>query len=163
MWNNYTHNPTLKIANACEHSFQQNLYRMFVNPSITSPIYVYVWASSFEDAFEELVEWADDHAPGSLVNLTEKDLKESANELGIQWDPEWPDWDDRDFAKVVEQAEADLTMIGHTTLKHGQYIASDEWGGDDVVDDQEYATVKRRSIMECSGKRGSWGGRKGSR
>jgi len=35
--------------------------------------------------------------------------------------------DERLWEKVREAAEADLTVIGHTTLQHGQFIPSWEW------------------------------------
>lgn len=153
-------NPTrFPIANACDHSSYRNLYLMWGGAYGTTR--VFVWANSFEDAFEEFVEWADDHAPGLLTKLDTSDLKSSARDLGIPWQSSWPDYEDDDFVRVLENAEADLTLIGHTTLKHGQYIPSWEWGGDDVSGSEEYDNVKRRSIMECSG--GSWKGRKGRR
>jgi hypothetical protein len=93
---------------------------------------LYVWADHLEDAFEEAVEWLDENAPGHLINLTTADLKEAAKDEGITWQSHWPDWGDPDFEKVIERAEADLTLIGHTTLKHGQYVASWEWTGHEV-------------------------------
>ncbi len=84
---------------------------------------VRVWARHIEDAFEIAVEWLDDHAPGHLVSHEEfaELCKEAAEELGL----ERCENEDYDRA-IVEHAERDLTIIGHATLKHGQYIAAHE-------------------------------------
>jgi len=81
---------------------------------------VRVWADSYEDAFEIASEWLDDHAPGHLIRLTKEDWKEAADELGL--DPETEDENEQE--EIRTKAEADLIVIGHTTLKHGQYIAA---------------------------------------
>ena len=97
----------------------------------------YVWADHLEDAFEEWVEYLDDHAPGVLVSHAEfmELLDEAARERGFK---SWQEADkglNQDSPRrleIVEEAEADLTIIGHTTLKNGMYIAGHEWGGDEV-------------------------------
>lgn len=140
----------IPIANACEvesYAPDGGLYRMWFGETGTT--FVYVWADSFESAFEESVEWIDDNAPGHLINLNESDLRAAAKDEGIAWQTDWPDWDDRKFQKVVEAAETDLTSIGHTTLKHGQYVASWEWGGDDITSPEEYEEIVERSYEEC--------------
>lgn len=108
--------------------------------------YVYAWNDSEEDAFEAAVEWLDEHAPGHLVDLSEADLREAAEDEGIEWQPTWPDWEDPAFARVVEAAEVDLTQIGHTTLKHGQYLRSHEWAFDEVTDEAEREEVAIESF-----------------
>ena len=89
-----------------------------------------VFADSDESAFETAVEWLDDNAPGHLVSIGDNELKEAAEELGIAFDPQ-------DIAglpeKVLEKAEEDLTVIGHTTLKNGQYVISHEWTFDELT------------------------------
>ena len=120
---------------------KSNLYRMWLGAYGTI---VYVWADDFETAFEEVVEWADDNAPGFLVDVTEADLKEAAEDLKVEWQPHWPDWDDQKFQKVLDHAEADLTVIGHTSLKHGRYIPSWEWGGDEIRSGAEYDVLTER-------------------
>ncbi len=110
--------------------------------------YLYVWNDSEESAFEEAVEWLDENAPGHLTNLTEKDLRAAAADENIRWEPTWPDWDDPAFAHVVQAAEADLTQIGHTTLKHGQYLVSHEWAFDEVHDKAELLEVALASYEE---------------
>jgi len=93
--------------------------------------HLYVWADGIESAFEIAVEWLDIHAPGLLTDVTEGDYRAAAEDLGIAWDPNWmtsPErGDERLWEKVREAAEADLTVIGHTTLQHGQFIPSWEW------------------------------------
>jgi len=129
------------------HRRPTTLYRMWLGAYGTER--VYVWADSFESAFETLVEWADDNAPGVLTTIDESDLRAAAEDLGVAWREDWPDWDDRDFGRVVESAEADLTLIGHTMLKHGTHIPSWEWGGDEVEQgSDEYERVKDRSLAE---------------
>ena len=109
---------------------------------------VYVWADHDEDAFEIAVEWLDDNAPGHLTDVTEDDLKRSAEDLNVAWQPTWPDWDDAVFSHVAQNAEADLTQIGHTTLKHGQYLHSWEWAFDEVTDPAEYERIAEESADE---------------
>jgi hypothetical protein len=87
---------------------------------------VLVRAEDFETAFELLVEWLDDNAPGCLTTLHPSDYLAAAEELGLTWTS---DWEDPNTSKIVEHAEMDLTVIGHTTLKNGTHIASHEWGG----------------------------------
>lgn len=110
---------------------------------------VYVWADHDEEAFEIAVEWIDDNAPGHLTDVTEDDLKRSAEDLGVAWQPTWPDWDDPAFAHVVQAAEADLTQVAHTTLKHGQYLHSWEWTFDEVTDPAEYERVALASTDDA--------------
>jgi hypothetical protein len=108
----------------------------------------YVWARSFDDAFEKWVEYLDTLPNAKLffVKLDVNDLKRAAEDEGIQWRAHWPDFDDEKFQRVVEAAEADLTSIGHTQLDHGSYIASDEWGGDEINDPEEWARVEAYSL-----------------
>lgn len=120
-----------------------NLYRMRLGSAE-----VYVWAGSFDKAFEELVEWADEHAPGFLVSLDEDDLKQAATELGLPM----PSMDafvgciEDTAMRILEHAEADLTDIGHTSLKNGQYVRSDDWGGDEIDNGtEEWKQVALRS------------------
>lgn len=149
----------IPIANASEVEYHYDedgsrkgggggLYRMWFGAYGTK---LYVWADSFESAFEEGVEWLDDNAPGNLTDLDEGDLRSAADEIGVTWQDSWPDWDDADFQRVIEKAEEDLTLIGHTTLKHGRYIPSHEWGGDDVTDPDEIRDVVERSYDEIFG------------
>lgn len=102
-----------------------------------APEHGYVWADNFEDAFEEWVEYLDTVCQGCFVTVGEAELKEAAEDLGVEWDDQWPEWGDPKFIEVVEHAEADLTAIGHTTLKSGTHIRSDEWGGGEVSDEEE--------------------------
>ena len=113
--------------------------------------HVYVWADGIESAFEIAVEWLDIHAPGHLTDLTEGDYRAAADDLGIAWDPNWMTspsrGDEAQWEKVREAAEADLTVIGHTTLAHGQYIPSWEWTVSEVPkgsDEWDYAVKKSK-------------------
>lgn len=128
------------------HRKQTTLFRMWAGEGDST--HVYVWAGSFDDAFEEFAEWLDENAPGHLTDVTVDDLKEAAEALDIEWQEHWPDFEDRDFEKVAESAEADLTNIGHTTLKHGQYLRSWEWGGEEVHSEKERDIVLERSEQE---------------
>jgi hypothetical protein len=74
-----------------------------------------------ESGFETAVEWLDDNAPGLLVMVDENDYRRAAEDLGKVWDPSEPD------DEIMQAAEADMTMIGHTTLQHGNAVASWEW------------------------------------
>lgn len=142
-----------RIANPCDHDYADNLYVMWAGAVGTTE--VYVWANSFDDAFELFVDYLDDKGMcGYFVDVTMDDLKESARELGIKWDAEWDEpgsdaYDDPEFERIVEHAEMDLTSIGHTTLECGQYMPSWEWGGQDVVDKDHYERLRRESEREC--------------
>lgn len=121
---------------------------------------VYVWADSFESAEEIAIEWADDNARGVFITLTEDDLKETAEDLGIEWDEAWSDggavgrkefggtwtpFDDRNYEKIMEHAEADLIVIGWTTLKSGTHVISHEVHAHEVTDTDEIEEVAERS------------------
>jgi hypothetical protein len=95
---------------------------------------VRVWAGRdcVEEAFEAAVEWLDDNAPGHLVSHEEfaQLCLEAAEELGVEFDPS-EDYETNEA--VFQAAEADLTIIGHTSLKHGSHIASHEWTVDEIT------------------------------
>lgn len=145
--------PEHPIANSHTSYSNHTLFRMWAGAC--APTFVYVWADHFEDAFEEFVEWLDDNAPGHLTTNEEfmELLNEAAQDMhGKTWDELTAEcdnvWDE--FSDVIERAEADLTSIGHTTLKHGTHIASYEWGGDEVTDSEEYETVLLAGVGEES-------------
>ncbi len=101
---------------------------------------VRVYADSWDSAFEIAVEWLDDHAPGHLCFLTEDDLKEAADELGLpmpvvgEWAGAYNDaWCEGNGLLIREHAEQDLTVIGHTTLTHGAYVDSEGYDGFEVT------------------------------
>jgi len=124
----------------------ERLFKMWAGQTGTT--FGYVWSDSEEDAFEEWVEYLDEHAPGHLVSHEEfvELLDEAAREKGFQsWadaEAQWlakngkhAGWHNdmmNDYSEIVESAEADLTIIGHTSPKHGGYIASYEWGFDEI-------------------------------
>lgn len=105
---------------------------------------VYIWADHFEDAFEEMVEFFDrPETCGLFTYLDMSDLRAAAEDEGIPFDE-----DDID-PRIIEAAEADLTVIGHTTLKCSEgkgtpYVASWEWGGGEVHG-EEYDLVRAAS------------------
>lgn len=121
--------PAHKVANS-RSGDGESLFLMWAGCG-SKTLHVYVWADSFESAFEALVEWLDDNAPGCLVSyddarsaLHQYMLENNINEI-----------DERDgYAALCEAVEQDndWTVIGHTTLKHGGHIRSYEWGGDEI-------------------------------
>ncbi len=134
--------PKHPIANNhdCYPGGDNTLFKMWAGSGY-EPTQVYVWADSFEDAFEVLVEWLDENAPGCLVSHEEARgaLAEYVAEHGC--DDKDGFGDDGELCEQVEQAN-DWTVIGHTTLSTGSHIRSDEWGGDEVeIDSDEYNTV----------------------
>ncbi len=104
--------------------------------------HVYVWADSYESAEEEMLEWVDDHAPGLLSTVGEEDYKNAAEELGVDWDPSEPD------DEVIQKAEADMIMVSHTTLEHGNAIPSWEVHVNEVHGKKREA-IKRLSQVYC--------------
>lgn len=129
-----------------QRSGRVGLYLMWAGAH--APTNVFVWADNFDSAFEEFVEYLDDEAPGLLTKLDENDLKRAAEDEDIEWKDSWPDWEDPEFERVAAAAEEGYTLISHTTLKHGTHIASYEWGGEDVTDDQAWDIVAERSLAE---------------
>ncbi len=110
--------------------------------------HVYAWADSLEDAFEVAVEHLDDEGQcGHFTILTEDDYAAAADELGVVWDPGSPDY------AVMEEAEADLTPIGWTTLEcerkggGSAFVPSWEWTAREVRG-AERARVEARSWDE---------------
>ncbi len=102
----------VKIANPGDYD-TDSLFKMWWSHGSYESHSVYVWADSFDDAFEVLVEYLDDNAPGALTNIGVAELKEAAKDLGISWQKSWPNHDDEQFQKVVEHAEIDLTDWAH--------------------------------------------------
>jgi hypothetical protein len=94
-----------------------NLYLMWAGGMSSRRLFV--WAESFETAFEELVEYLDEHAPGFL-SKSEEILADMTDE-------------ERAAIEAGEAEIPDHTMIGHTTLENGDCIPSWEWGGCDVM------------------------------
>lgn len=139
-------NEETPIANPGDLDSDKTLYEFQFG--VYADTKVYVWADNDEDAFEIAVEWADDHAKGVFTTITEADLKEAAEDEDIEWQDHWPDWDDPEFEKVVQAAEADLTAIGHTQLKSGTHIVSYEWHFHEVTDHDEIADVAVESFEE---------------
>lgn len=124
--------------------YSQHWYRMWV--CACAPQVVYIQANYFGDALETLMDWCDDHCIGAFVGVGEPELREAAEDLTCN---------EQDVAiilanikndvigdveaKVIEAAEADISMVGHTTLENWDYkkngmpgIPSWAWGGDDV-------------------------------
>lgn len=122
--------------------------------------HVYVWADHLEDALEEAIDWLDDTGQcGVFTFLDEDDFRAAAEEQGYHprdiddmvADGSWPD-------DVIEAAEADLMVVGHTTLKCGEgeysppYIPNWEWGGGEVTEgSEEFQAVLERSLDEPEG------------
>lgn len=120
-------------------SFGQNLYRMWMGAY--GDHRVYVKADSFDDAFEYMVDFFDRPDTIGLFTFTdESDYRAAARDLGIAWadGQSWSDLSEEDQEKIREATEVDLSTIGHTTLLHmpqgswGAYVASWEWGGDEI-------------------------------
>ncbi len=122
---------SIPVVNPTEHSWNDGLYLMWAGAY--GDVRCYVWADSFDTAFECLVEYLDDHAPGCLSTIDYEGY------LGP--DPEALSEEAREAA--IEEAEMDMTVVGHTTLQHGNAIPSWEWGGDEIhPDDESYTAIK---------------------
>lgn len=127
---------------------------------------VYVWADGFESAFEEAVEWLDDEGLcGYFATLEHSDFVDAAEDLGLsQREAERiataittgkdDDYSEEEKYEVIERAETDLTVIGHTSLTNCEkqlgsgplYIPSWEWGGREVTDQAEVKAVMEESF-----------------
>lgn len=154
----YGYNPSddeIPIANPDDADWVDDLYLLWFGQAGTQK--VYVWAGSFDTAFEHAVEWLDDNGMcGFFETITEAELREAADDLGIKWPGirALSGTIDRDASKILEHAEADLTVIGHTTLKCEEivggpaYMKSDEWGGDEITRQSEFDEVRRRSLSK---------------
>ncbi len=156
----------LDIANACdfEGRLKPGLYSkqelwQICTASGNFGHCIYVWGGNIEDAIEHAIDFADENGwCGWFTFLEESDFRDAAKQLGIPWQDDWPDWNDRNWEKVAEEAEADLTTIGHTTLRcqpkeaWGAYTGYD-WSATEVTDPQELEEVARRSMEKCWGHR----------
>lgn len=125
---------------------------------------VYVWADSYESAFEEAVEWLDDMGYcGYFVTVTEEDLRMAAEEEGVDnvdavvREIMSGRIESREANRVIQTAEADLTLVDHTSLRNCEkeleggplYVPSWEWGLDEVErGGPEWRRVLRRSVQE---------------
>ena len=130
-------------------------YHMWVNCGTMQDTSVYVNADSFDDAWDELVDWCDEHCPGAFSGVGEEQIKDAAMLLGFDPNTVWADclagqYDDTNVQRVVEQAESGMTMIGHTTLNSWDYtqgnpgIESACWGGRSVWDAAEEMLIDLR-------------------
>ncbi len=106
---------------------------------------VYALGHDLESAFEIAVEWLDDNAPGHLTTIGEDDYRRAADELGVEFSH---DAGDEGMQRVFEAAEADMTMIGHTTLKNGNAIPSWEWTVDEVYGEEQEEVEARIAELE---------------
>jgi hypothetical protein len=138
----------IPLINPRDRSFTERLWLMWAGLGTPG----YVWADSAESAFEHWVEYLDDHAPGCLVSHEEFEAvcDRVAQAHGVA---SWTSLVGSESISagrlqcLQEECERDLTPVGHTVLKHGQYIPSWEWGGSEVpADSQEYRNVHARSI-----------------
>lgn len=112
--------PLIDQGEHCRH-----IYEMWAGAC--APVRVLVRAKSFVDAFEALVEWCDEYAPGMLSTI---DYDAAAVELGFE---SFAVADEYGAAEqVIEHAEAGMSVVGHTQLEHGNAIPSREWGGMEV-------------------------------
>ncbi len=119
---------------------------------------VYVWGTSDLGTVEEIaIDFADDKKwCGWFTFLEESDFRDAAKSLNLPWKSDWPDWSDTVFERVAQEAEADLSTIGHTTLDcqpkgaWGAYT-NWEWNFLEVIDEDEITEVARRSMQECHG------------
>lgn len=111
--------------------YSTSLFRFSFGAYGSTQLYVWARRECLDDALEIAVEWLDDHAPWILTTVGPKDYREAAEELGLDYDSAFADAQDgvseEAFNRIVERAETDMTMIGHTTLKNGNAIPSWEW------------------------------------
>jgi hypothetical protein len=100
---------------------------------------VYVWSSSADDAFQEACDYAAAKGRwGVFTSLSDDDLAAAAEELDLadEWNEHLAEGNMQEIAdQVIQHAEVDLTIIGHTTynppaetgLTGPLYVASHEW------------------------------------
>lgn len=129
------------IANPSDHdaTYKTQLFCMWAGAY--GDTRVFVWADHFDDAFEVLTEWLDDNAPGCLTHI---DWDATAREHGYEnWQAAYDALGEgNELDALVEEAETDLSIVGHTTLKNGDAIASWEWGGNEVTEEALVEAVR---------------------
>lgn len=118
------------IANPSEAHWIDSVFQFYFGAYGETSVYVI--AKSWNSAFEAATEWLDDNAPGHLTSFSIDDYKESAEELGLPWLEHYPNGHDETFLKIVENAEVDHMVIGHTTLKNGTHVCSWECTGNQL-------------------------------
>lgn len=137
------------IANQSDYDLFDNAFLFSFGAYLDT--HVWVFANTFDEAFEEAIEWVDNNCPAALTSFTMDDYKETAKELELTWQEYWPDFDDENWCKVVEETEVDHTIIGHTTLKNGTHIASWEWNGSDAGEEEYKELLERAEKEEIEG------------
>lgn len=140
---------TAPIANPSDAEWVDDLYLLSFGAYGTTR--VFAWASSLDSAWEIAVDWLDDKGlAGIFTTITDEDLAAAAAEIGVAW----PTEDDEQRGRVYEAAEADLTMVSHTTLRNcgpgPHYVPSWEWTavGPEWLDREVVAAVRARSLDE---------------
>lgn len=125
----------------CETSASEHDVGFLFSFGAYGDTHVVVLAAHLEDALESALEWLDDNAPGLLHTIGPAQYEEAAKELGIPWNRGIVNSADMD--RICEIAEADMTMVTHTTLEHGNCIPSWEWHVRELMAD-ELKIVKAR-------------------
>ena len=115
----------------------RELYEIQFSPGWIFTNHVLVWATSFDNAVEEAAEYAKERWSGIFVREEEMTeyYHDACKEHGV--DPEKPVDDNDTFARMVDDAQADLTYT------ESGWIPSDQWRGHEVTDP---AILKRASV-----------------
>jgi hypothetical protein len=132
-------------------------YHMWINEEN-----VYIRAKSFDDAQDALMDWCD-HPDriGHFTGITHEDIAEcgptygySPKEILAKIDAD--QWgEDSVLEQCRQAAEADMSMVNHTTLEHWDYknkgmpgFLSWEWGGCQMTELTECSILNQRADEE---------------
>lgn len=129
------------IANPESYNFKGDATRLFqfqFGPYTGTELYVWDEACGFGEALEIAAEWLVEHAPGFIEALDSDEHRERCDETRA------------DLTRKLGRAPTDEELwtaldVDHTLTESG-YIFSDDWRGYEVMDADEYETVRRRSI-----------------
>ncbi len=108
------------IVNPNDKSWMRHSYLLWIGEGM--PRYLMIYANSLDDAFDELIDWASDNAPGLLAD---DQVNEEYTRLRNEFIEEnGHDPDDDEEMQIREQAEADTVTGGNA----GNHIEPHTWG-----------------------------------
>jgi len=150
-----TNETLIPIANETERSWQTGLFLFSFGAYGDTHVLVWAQPDDVDTALETAIEWLDENAPGLGVSHEELQAyaEDAAREAGyasissLEAAIDDGSADPAEMDHVLQDAETDLYVVGHTTLKHIAALRSWEWYVSDVdCDSDEYREAHARSL-----------------
>lgn len=148
----------LDIPRVDDYGYGGAWFYFHIGPYSNKPC-VYIRAKYMECAIEAFIDWCDENEQmGAFVGVTEADILAEINDprsgindpllrRGAELSMKAGDWDDPVLMEAREAAEADLHMVGHTTLQNWDY---ENDGMPGLAHDVSYGEVSPHDeLLEC--------------